>query len=76
MKTVWEDTITTDFVSDALGVFDTSTGKMIRILVTGFPTLAIVDVPLTTWADRREAHVPAPWIAEPRMLGRQIVETA
>lgn len=76
MEAAWEDTITPDVLSDALGVFDTSTGKMIRILVTGFPTLAIVDVPLTTWADRREAHVPAPWIAEPRMLGRQIVETA
>lgn len=60
MKTVWEDTITTDFVSDALGVFETSAGKMIRVLVTGFPALAVVDVPLMAWADRREAHVPAP----------------
>ena len=64
METVWEDTVTTDFLSDALGVFETSAGKMIRVLVTGFPALAVVDVPLTTWSDRREAHVPAPWIAE------------
>ncbi|MGD4129616.1 hypothetical protein QT564_22570, partial [Xanthomonas citri pv. citri] len=59
-----EDTITPDFLSDGLGVFDTSDGKMIRVLVTGFPTLAIIDVPLTTWADRREAHVPAAWMTE------------
>lgn len=65
METVWEETITPDVLSDTLGVFETSTGKMIRLLVTGFPTLAIVDVPLTTWADRREAHVPASWIAGP-----------
>jgi len=65
METVWEDTITPDFLSDGLGVFDTPEGKMIRVLVTGFPTLAIVDVPLTTWADRREAHMPATWMEEP-----------
>ena len=64
METVWEDTITPDFLSDGLGVFETSEGKMIRVLVTGFPTLAIIDVPLTTWADRREAHIPAAWMAE------------
>lgn len=76
METVWEDTITPDVLSDTLGVFESSTGKMIRVLATGFPTLAIVDVPLTTWADRREAHVPAPWIAEARMVGRQRAEPA
>ncbi len=75
METVWEDTITPELLSDALGVFETSAGKIIRVLVTGFPTLAIVDVPLTTWADRREAHVPALWIAEPGMLGRQVAES-
>lgn len=68
METVWEDTITTDFLSDALGVFETSAGKMIRVLVAGFPGLAVVDVPLTAWADRREAHVPAPRIAESGIL--------
>lgn len=70
METVWEDTITPDFLSDTLGVLETSIGKVIRVLVMGFPTLAVVDVPLTTWADRREAHIPAPWIAEPKMLGQ------
>ncbi|MDU6831429.1 MAG: type IV secretion system DNA-binding domain-containing protein [Bradyrhizobium sp.] len=76
METVWEDTITPDILSDTLGVFETSAGKMIRVLVTGFPTLAIVDVPITTWADRREAHVPAPWLAGPWMHGRQRAEQA
>jgi hypothetical protein len=64
METVWEDTMTPDFLSDGLGIFDTADDKMIRVLVTGFPTLAVVDVPLTTWADRREAHVPAAWMRE------------
>lgn len=66
METVWEDTITPDFVTDGLGVFESAGGKTVRVLVTGFPTLAIVDVPITTWTDRREAHVPATWIAEYR----------
>lgn len=61
-ETVWEGTITQDFLTDELGVFETPKGKIIRVLVTGFPTLAIMDVPLTTWPDRREAHVPARWI--------------
>jgi hypothetical protein len=66
METVWEDTINPDFLTDGLGVSETPQGKVIRVLVTGFPTVAIVDVPLTTWVDRREAHVPAPWIVEGR----------
>jgi hypothetical protein len=65
-ETVWEDTITPDFMTDGLGVFESAEGKIVRVLVTGFPTLAIVDVPITTWTDRREAHVPATWIAEDR----------
>ena len=76
METVSEDTVTTDFLSDALGVFETSAGKMIRVLVTGFSTLAVVDVPLTAWADRREAHVPAPWIAKSGTLHRHEAERA
>lgn len=66
IETVWEDTITPDFVTDGLGVFESAEGKIVRVLVTGFPTLAIVDVPITAWADRREAHIPAPWIVEDR----------
>lgn len=63
-ETVWEDTIAQNVLTDELGVFETRRGKRIRVLVVGFPTLAIVDLPLTTWADRREAHVPASWIDE------------
>lgn len=72
-ETVWEDTITANFLSDELGVFETSAGKIIRVLVTGFPTLATVDVPLTTWADRRAAHIPASWI-DPDMPIQQAAE--
>ncbi len=61
-ETVWEATIPQDFLTDELGVFETPTGKMIKLLVVGFPTLAVMDLPLTTWPDRREAHVPARWM--------------
>lgn len=61
-ETVWEATITPDFLTDELGVFETSKGKMIRLLVAGFPTVAIMDVPLTKWPDKREPHIPAPWM--------------
>jgi hypothetical protein len=64
METVWEDTIMPTFLTDGLGVYETAQGKVVRVLVTGFPTLAIVDVPITTWADRREAHIPAPWMTK------------
>lgn len=66
METVWEATISPDFLSDELGVFETPKGKMIRLLVAGFPTIVIMDVPLTKWPDRREAHIPATWMQDAR----------
>jgi hypothetical protein len=62
-ETVEELTVQVEMLTDELGVRDTSHGKVIRLLVAGFPAVGIVDVPLTTWLDRREAHVPAPWMS-------------
>jgi Type IV secretion-system coupling protein DNA-binding domain len=62
-ETVEELTIPAETLTDELGVRETSDGKVIRLLVSGFPIIGIVDVPLTTWPDRREAHVPAPWMS-------------
>lgn len=59
---VEEDTVPTHILTDELGVRDTIDGLVIRLLVTGFPTIGIVDTPLTAWPDRREAHVPAAWL--------------
>lgn len=61
-ETVDELTVPAETLTDELGVRDTSHGKTIRLLVAGFPIVGIVDVPLTTWVDRREAHVPATWL--------------
>lgn len=61
-EVVLDSTIAPDVISDDLGVFETPKGNVIRLLVTGFPTVAIMDVPLTTWPDRREAHVAARWM--------------
>jgi GTPase SAR1 family protein len=62
-ETVEDLTVPVETLSDELGVRETSDGKVIRLLVSGFPIIGIVDVPLTTWPDRREAHVPAPWMS-------------
>lgn len=76
METVWEPTITRDFLTDQLGVFETPQGKTIRLLVAGFPTLAIVDVPLTIWPDRRAAHIPARWMQSDGPDGLPVGATA
>jgi len=60
-ETVVEPVIASDFLTDDLGVFETSNGRVIRMMVTGFSTLAVLDVPLTIWPDRRPAHMPAAW---------------
>ena len=61
-ETVKEPVIPAEVLTDELGVRQTSYGLTIRLLVSGFSSVGIVDVPLTTWSDRREAHVPAAWL--------------
>lgn len=56
-ETVTVPVILPDLLTDELGVRVTGNGTMIKLLVCGFPTIGIVDVPLTTWPDRREAHI-------------------
>jgi hypothetical protein len=65
---VKEPVIPPEVLSDELGVRKTSTGLIIRLLVSGFPSIGIVDVPLTTWSDRREAHIPAAWLADEKAV--------
>jgi hypothetical protein len=62
-ETVRESVIPVDVLTDELGVRTTSDGLVIRLLVSGFPSVGIADVPLTAWSDRREAHVPAAWLS-------------
>jgi hypothetical protein len=62
-ETVREPVIPVDVLTDELGVRKTSDGLVIRLLVSGFPSVGIADVPLTAWSDRREAHVPAAWLS-------------
>jgi hypothetical protein len=62
-ETVKEPVIPPELLSDELGVRTTVNGLTIRLLVSGFPSVGIVDVPLTAWPDRREAHVPARWLS-------------
>ena len=54
-------TVAPEVLSDELGVRQTAEGMMIKLLVCGFPMVGIVDVPLTTWPDRRQAQVAAPF---------------
>jgi hypothetical protein len=63
-ETVTVPVISPELLSDELGVRETGEGMTIKILVCGFPVIGIVDVPLTTWPDRREAHVAAVSAAE------------
>ncbi|MET4235196.1 hypothetical protein ABIA85_008504 [Bradyrhizobium sp. LA6.10] len=56
-ETVAVPVVAPELLSDDLGVRKTSEGMMIKLLVCGFPMVGIVDVPLTTWPDRRQAHV-------------------
>lgn len=62
-ETIREPVIPVDVLTDELGVRKTSDGLVIRLLVSGFPSVGIADVPLTAWSDRREAHVPAAWLS-------------
>jgi hypothetical protein len=62
-ETVKEPVIPVEVLTDELGVRTTVNGLTIRLLVSGFPSVGIVDVPLTAWPDRREAHVPARWLS-------------
>lgn len=62
-ETVDVPTVLVETLSDELGVRETSDGMVIRLLVSGFPSIGIVDVPLTVWPDRREARIPAPWLS-------------
>jgi hypothetical protein len=62
-ETVKERVVAPEILSDELGVRQTADGLMIRVLVSGFSSIGIVDVPLTAWPDRREAHVPAAWLS-------------
>jgi hypothetical protein len=63
-ETVTVPVISPELLSDELGVRETSEGMMIKLLVCGFPVVGIIDVPLTKWPDRREAHVAAGSTAE------------
>lgn len=58
-ETVAVPVVLPEVLTDELGVRQTSEGMMIKLLVCGFPVVGIVDVPLTTWPDRREAYVAA-----------------
>jgi Type IV secretion-system coupling protein DNA-binding domain len=62
-ETVKEPVIPSEILSDELGVRTTGDGITIRVLVSGFPMIGIIDVPLTTWPNRREAHEPAAWLS-------------
>jgi hypothetical protein len=62
-ETVKEPVIPPELLSDELGVRTTVNGITIRVLVSGFPMIGVIDVPLTAWPDRREAHVPAAWLS-------------
>ena len=57
-ETVTVPVVPSAVLSDELGIRETPDGTMIRLLVCGFPAIGMLDVPLTTWPDRREAHVP------------------
>ncbi|MGL3107270.1 type IV secretory system conjugative DNA transfer family protein [Bradyrhizobium sp. BR 1432] len=63
-ETVSAPVVPPEVLSDVLGVRETGEGMMIKLLVCGFPMVGIVDVPLTTWPDRRQAHVTAASSAE------------
>ena len=63
-ETVAVPVVPPEVLSDELGVRETGQGMMIKLLVCGFPMVGIVDVPLTTWPDRRQAHVTAGSSAE------------
>jgi Type IV secretion-system coupling protein DNA-binding domain len=67
-ETVKEPVIPVEIMTDELGVRKTSDGLIIRLLVSGFPSIGIIDVPLTTWSDRREAHIPAAWLADEKAV--------
>jgi hypothetical protein len=62
-ETVKEPVVPPELLSDELGVRTTVNGPTIRLLVSGFPMIGIIDVPLTAWPNRREGHEPAAWLS-------------
>ncbi len=61
-ETVKEPVIEPSAITDELAVFETGDRLTIRGLVLGFGTVACVDIPMTIWAGRRSAFVPAAWL--------------
>lgn len=52
-----------DLLSSELGVRHVGGRKIARVLIAGLGNPAIVEVPVTGWAERRAGHVPAAWLS-------------
>jgi hypothetical protein len=63
-ETVKEPVIEPSAITDDLGVFESNGRLNIRGLALGFGTVACVDIPMTIWAPRRPAFVPARWLED------------
>ncbi len=63
-ETVKEPVVEPGSITDDLYVSEEDGRLMIRGIVQGFGTVAVVDVPMTIWETRRAAFKPAPWLRD------------
>lgn len=63
-ETVREPVVEPGSITDDLYVSEEDGRLMIRGMVLGFGTVAVVDVPMTIWETRRPAFEPAPWLRD------------